>query len=167
MKTYTYKNQKTGEELSFTSKPVNLELRKNSLQLINKFKEFAEPYTRKSVKMLEAAPAPTEAPDPNAYKNKTKNQKYISDKLRYNLDKAAFDKAFNAYQNEMGVAMSIFLLEEDNLRETFTQFLDGDIDKIDYSGETEESTLELLSLGMTILSDFFEVSRSLIYVAKK
>lgn len=165
-KTYLYENTATNQKLEFKAKPTNLELRRNSLFLINNFIDFAEPYVGRLVDRMEAFAGATE-PDPNEFKGKTKSAEYKEAVKRYVMSKSGYDKALSDYNKKLAVAMSAFLLDEKNLRDMFEQFLEGDVDAIDFSGETDEALLPLVNLGVEVLTDFFDKGRNLMSVFRR
>ena len=165
-KTYTYTNPVTNQTLEFTAKPTNLELRRNSLSLINSFLEFAEPSTARPAAKLSAIER-KDLPDPDNYKGKDKTKKYKEALEEYNAAEMKYRTALVDYNQKLAIAMAQFLLDEQNLREVFAQFLDGDVEAIDYTAESDASCEALLDLGVEVLSDFFDKGRSLMSVFKK
>lgn len=163
MKTYNYIVPATKEALEFAQKPTNLKLRRDSLSLINKFVEFADPYTRHAAAALEGktAPVPPLAED---FKGKKKNEDFLAAFKEYEKEFVEFKPLIDKYNQKVGYAMSLFLLDEENLQEVFSQFLDGDLTKIDFNVENDDDCRELITLGTEVLTDFFEKGRSLMNV---
>ena len=165
-KTYTYTNPVTNQTLEFQAKPTNLGLRRNSLSLINSFLEFAEPSTGRSAAKLNSIER-KEKPNPDDYKGKGKADKYKEALEEYASTESLYLSTLADYNRKLALAMTSFLLDEDNLREVFKQFLDGDIEAIDYTAESDESCAALMELGVQVMTDFFDKGRSLMSVFKK
>ena len=101
------------------------------------------------------------------YKGKDKTKKYKEALEEYNAAEMKYRTALVDYNQKLAIAMAQFLLDEQNLREVFAQFLDGDVEAIDYTAESDASCEALLDLGVEVLSDFFDKGRSLMSVFKK
>ena len=118
------------EIVKFTFKKFNLRLRQESVKWRNK-----------------------------VIKNTIKANESVS-KSKLSSEKESDDYKFFETQEKVNATLEMdeFLSDEQNLRDLFVTCLDGDIYKIDYSGETDESYTELKELGAKVLNDFFTMS---------
>lgn len=146
-RTFTFKG------IELVPKRLTFALRKASLRLITDYRAFAKPYIAQVTVQLINSPRPMRT----------------DFKTDEDFDKALKEYviAIQEFQTENTIALLLYLSDAEKLKEVFTVFLEGEIDKIEFDTEDSVEQDQLMSIGVEVINSFFTLTMKSVFDVTK